>query len=542
VVDLIGEDGLIHRLAVVHRDPARAEAAAQLQRRYPVLDPQGKHRIAEILRRGQSWFDAEVSETRLAAEARDAEHLQLLRELGFASEMIVLLTARGRTLGALTLVRANREGRYEAADLALAEELARRAAIAVDNARLYEAEQRARQTAEQIAQRIASLQAITAKLAKALTPAEIIQIIFDDGLAAIGASGSVFALLTDGQDEFEIVNSTGYPAEAVAPGRHFPVKAGIPIADVIQSGQPLFLSTRAAAAALYPDIMAAGKSNDQAWAVLPLLGQRQAIGAVTISFAEARAFSPEEQEFILTVTQQCAQALERAQLYEIEQQARLEAEANQQRLALLAEMRERSRLAQELHDTVAQVLGYLNLKIAMANTLLADNRLDALKANLQELKGVIAETYTDVREEIFNLRSAGFEDLSFLELLGRYIDKYRRFYNLEIQLLQEAEPELFEFPGEMTSQVVRTIQEALINVRKHAQVSAAIIRLSREGPYLRISVEDEGQGFDLAKIKDKAGSFGLLIMRERVESAGGSLEVDSAPGRGTRVTLRFRQA
>jgi two-component system sensor histidine kinase DegS len=178
----------------------------------------------------------------------------------------------------------------------------------------------------------------------------------------------------------------------------------------------------------------------------------------------------------------------------------------------------------------------------MANSLLADHRFDALKANLQELKGVIAETYTDVREEIFNLRTAGFEELSFLELLGRYIDKYRRFYNLEIQLLQEAEPELFDFPGEMTSQVVRTIQEALINVRKHAQVSAAIIRLSREGPYLRISVEDEGQGFDLAKIKDKAGSFGLLIMRERVESAGGSLEVDSAPGRGTRVTLRFRQA
>lgn len=361
VVDAIGEDGLLHRLAIVHRDPTKSELAEALQRCYPVLEFQQEHTITKTLNRGQSWFDPEVSETRLAAEARDAEHLRLLRVLGFASEMVVPLVARGQILGTLTFVRTSAERRYKAEDLFLAEELARRAAIAVDNVRLYEAE---------------------------------------------------------------------------------------------------------------------------------------------------RA-------------------------------ARAEAEASQQRLALLAEMRERNRMAQELHDTVAQALGYLNLKIGMTHTSLASGHVDTALANLLELKQVISETYTDVREEIFNLRAKVLSGLSFMEVLQRYIDKYRRFYNLDIQLIQEADPALFEFQPEVTTQLVRTIQEALINIRKHAKVNQATIRLGQEGSDLYISIEDQGQGFNLSQSKEKSSSFGLQIMSERVASVGGSMEIETAPGQGTRIILRF---
>jgi two-component system nitrate/nitrite sensor histidine kinase NarX len=233
-------------------------------------------------------------------------------------------------------------------------------------------------------------------------------------------------------------------------------------------------------------------------------------------------------------------ALDNARLFEREQQARVEAEAAQQRLALLAEMRERNRLAQELHDTVAQALGYLNLKIGMTYTSLDSGQVETAQANLKELKKVIGEAYTDVREEIFNLRAKVQLGMSFMEVLGRYIDKYRRFYNLNIQLIQEADPTLFEFPPEVTSQLIRTIQEALINIRKHAQVNTAIIRLGQENEQLWIRIEDKGQGFDLDKVKEKTSSFGLQMMRERVESVGGSLEVDTIPGQGTRITLRYR--
>lgn len=206
---------------------------------------------------------------------------------------------------------------------------------------------------------------------------------------------------------------------------------------------------------------------------------------------------------------------------------------------LLAEMRERNRLAQELHDTVAQALGYLNLKINVAYTSLATHEVEAAKAHLQELKGVINETYTDVREEIFYLRAKVLSDLSFMELLKQYVDKYRRFYNLEIHLLQEADPTLFDFSAEVTTQLIRTIQEALINIRKHARVNTATIRLGRTDGALCISIEDAGQGFDLAQSRSKSSSFGLQIMRERVESVGGHLEVDTAPGQGTRIVLRY---
>jgi signal transduction histidine kinase len=94
-----------------------------------------------VLNSGQSWIDPEVSETRLAAEARDAEHLEILRGLGFKSEMVVPLVARERILGTLTFVRGAGSPRYAPADLALAEELAHRAAMSVENARLYEAAQ-----------------------------------------------------------------------------------------------------------------------------------------------------------------------------------------------------------------------------------------------------------------------------------------------------------------------------------------------------------------------------------------------------------------
>jgi PAS domain S-box-containing protein len=137
VVDLLGDDGCLHRLAIVHGDPALADMAAELMRRYPVLSPGQPHRIWQVLRDGRAWIDPAIAAERFVAEARDPEHLSLLRRLGFSAEMVLPLLARGRTLGAITLVLAGDDRRYGPAELALAEELVQRAALAIDNARLY---------------------------------------------------------------------------------------------------------------------------------------------------------------------------------------------------------------------------------------------------------------------------------------------------------------------------------------------------------------------------------------------------------------------
>jgi two-component system NtrC family sensor kinase len=148
-VDILHDDGLIHRLTVVHADPAKAALAAQLRQQYAVLTPETPHTLVRVLRTGQSWFDPAVSPTRLRAEARDEPHGTLVQALGFQSEIIVPLLARGRVLGTITCVLGEGVRRYSAADLDLAEELARHAALAFDNARLYQEARAAQEALEQ---------------------------------------------------------------------------------------------------------------------------------------------------------------------------------------------------------------------------------------------------------------------------------------------------------------------------------------------------------------------------------------------------------
>jgi signal transduction histidine kinase/ActR/RegA family two-component response regulator len=133
-IDVVQDDETFSRLAVVHRDPAREGAASELRRRYPP-EPDAAYGLPQVLRTGRSEFRPVIDESTI--EARDDEHRQLLRTLGMTSYMCVPLVARGRTLGALSFVYGSEDRRYGGDDLALAEAVARRAAIAVDNARLF---------------------------------------------------------------------------------------------------------------------------------------------------------------------------------------------------------------------------------------------------------------------------------------------------------------------------------------------------------------------------------------------------------------------
>jgi len=130
------EDDIVRRLAVRHVDPAKTEMARNRPERYP-LQPGGQHIVAHVLASGKPEFYAQVPDDLLVAAARDPEHLQLLRALGFTSYICVPLIARGRTLGTITLVTSVSGRHYDTTDLLLAEDLASRAAIAIDNARLY---------------------------------------------------------------------------------------------------------------------------------------------------------------------------------------------------------------------------------------------------------------------------------------------------------------------------------------------------------------------------------------------------------------------
>jgi PAS domain S-box-containing protein len=136
IVDMLDATGAIQRLTIAHSDPSKLELARQLERKYPV-DPHRGRGVAEVLRTGRSELYPVISDETLQEAAQDEEHLRLLRESAITSAMVVPLVARGRTLGAITFVAAESSQHYDEADLVFAEDLARRAALAVDNAGLY---------------------------------------------------------------------------------------------------------------------------------------------------------------------------------------------------------------------------------------------------------------------------------------------------------------------------------------------------------------------------------------------------------------------
>jgi PAS domain S-box-containing protein len=204
-VDMPAEDGTMCRAAVSHIDPAKIELAHQLDRRYPP-NPNAAIGAAEVMRTGKPEMVADMPDEILRAGTQDEQHYQIIKALGLKSYICVPLAARGRNLGAITFIGAESGHRYGPDDLALAEELARRAAIAVDNALLFQAE---RERSEQLTLAIQevhhrvknNLQAVSALLEmqidpdSAVMPVEAVQ----DSLRQIKTIALVHDLLTHDQ-------------------------------------------------------------------------------------------------------------------------------------------------------------------------------------------------------------------------------------------------------------------------------------------------------------------------------------------------------
>lgn len=136
-VDMVQDDGSVERMAVAHADPAKVELAHRLYREYPP-DPSAPMGVPHILRTGQSEILEDISDSFLESTVKDAEMLRIVRELGLRSYIGVPLLLRGKAVGVLTFIGAESQRRFTQADLRVAENLAERAAVAIENARLYQ--------------------------------------------------------------------------------------------------------------------------------------------------------------------------------------------------------------------------------------------------------------------------------------------------------------------------------------------------------------------------------------------------------------------
>ncbi len=274
---------------------------------------------------------------------------------------------------------------------------------------------------------------------------------------------------------------------------------------------------------LYPARPALEAAGVVSLIVLPLRLKGQTMGMILAASRQMRVFTRSEIQKMERLGPPVLAALKNARLY--------------QQASYQATLDERERLAGEMHDQLAQALCYLNLKAAMVDGLLQENQVAQARAALKEMKQVSQLTYTDVREAIFNLRAAMAYGLRFLPSLEEYVQEYRQQYGMDVSLEVNG-VDLAGFSPDADVQLLRVIQEALTNVRKHANALHSWIRFYAEDGRVRVEIEDDGCGFNPSLSNDKAfHSFGLKIMRERVESVGGTLQIDSQPGNGARLMI-----
>jgi len=231
----------------------------------------------------------------------------------------VPLIVGARAIGVLVLTFA-RPRDFAADEQELILGVTRQCAQAFDRARLFGAERVAHGEAELTAHRTARLQALTAALSEALTPAQVADAIVGQGTAALGARAGSMSLVSDDGRMFELVRAVGYPDEFVTRWHRTPVSTRIVPEEAVRTSLPVFLESKDALAVGYGPVANpwATLPDRGARAIVPLIVRRRVLGVLSFLFPEPKAFPEEERAFILTLARQCAQALERARLYERE--------------------------------------------------------------------------------------------------------------------------------------------------------------------------------------------------------------------------------
>ncbi|MCM3079642.1 sensor histidine kinase [Brevibacillus invocatus] len=202
-----------------------------------------------------------------------------------------------------------------------------------------------------------------------------------------------------------------------------------------------------------------------------------------------------------------------------------------------AQEEERKRVAREIHDGPAQSMANVVLRSEIVERMLKNERILEAQMELHELKEMVRMSLADVRRIIFDLRPMALDDLGLVPTLQKYIRTCEERIETSIDLVVfGVEPPL---RSSVKAAIFRLVQECLNNVEKHANANTVQVKLEFLQESLRLVVKDDGIGFDLDERMATGGSFGLLGMNERTQLLEGEIEVQSAPGEGTKVLFQI---
>jgi DNA-binding NarL/FixJ family response regulator/two-component sensor histidine kinase len=224
----------------------------------------------------------------------------------------------------------------------------------------------------------------------------------------------------------------------------------------------------------------------------------------------------------------------------------------------LAAAEEREQLGRELHDGLGQVMGYINVQSQAVQTLLAEGQTAAAQTNLQQMTQAAQDAHADIRNYILGLRRPAAAPSDLRQTLEAYLRQFAESHGIQATLSYPADPPCAPFAPAVEEQVLRIVQEALTNVRKHAAATRVEVLFSFTDEQAQIIISDDGVGFRISDFGFRNGEsvaesspqsairspqstipnhFGLSIMRERAAQIGGQLEVRSTTEQGTRVLL-----
>lgn len=258
---------------------------------------------------------------------------------------------------------------------------------------------------------------------------------------------------------------------------------------------------------------------------VPLQYRGTTLGVYNL-FLDSNATPGEDlQELLTSIGRHLGMAIEKSQV-----------DKKAQRLSI---MQERTMLAHELHDSVAQTITSLRYRVRAMDELLSSDSQESVRQELKQIRSTLEEAHTELRQLMLHYR-APMDERGLLPAIEDLMQRFRR--ETGITLFVQKDCGGSNLPAILEMQVLRIIQEALANVRKHSQAQTVrVLMRCVDGEFYRVLIEDDGIGFSKTSLSGQPGEHvGLSIMQERTQRLSGTLNIESEPGEGTRVELTFR--
>jgi len=330
-------------------------------------------------------------------------------------------------------------------------------------------------------------------------------------------------LLDRAENVLRLAAWQGTPEEILPEIQTLPLGSGV-AGRVIANGRPLVVPTIGAETNAVPS---AGRLlAGHAYVGAPLRAKGKVIGVLSVIGAAGREFSAEAVTLLASIADQVGIAVENAQLYKQTEE--------------LAVAEERQRLAREIHDTLAQGFTGINIQLEAVESALETGQQVVALERLSRARNLANQSLAEARRSVWALRSVSLEEKKLADALRDSVRGLTAGTGLTLSI--GTPDDLARFPLELETDLLRVVQEGVMNVVKHAQAQHLDINLNCENGQIELQIKDDGRGFlvDLAKPGRRDGSgFGLIAMQERIARHGGTLQVDSQPQRGTRIIAKL---